>query len=247
MSGTPGENASPTAEPVAEGERLNAAFTAWRETLLSVKKSIDEATAAVGLLRATLSEMAPLWSSVDQLEKALTKIDWPKAIEEATCAAEEALAKTPSTQPQPDAVSEEMAIPEAEEAGVEEAREAVPAFGGRGRPFAGVDVPVSDGSGRHSYTVTVEEAGTRVKLVPLHQSLNQVKGVRELSLKSYVNGVAVVSVDSEVELEAPVIEDALTRGMQRACRVLSGDGPSFLVRMGDDMTSERRLQQKSAK
>ena len=86
-----------------------------------------------------------------------------------------------------------------------------------------------------------------VKLVPLHQSLSQVKGVRELSLKSYTNGVAVVSVDSEIELEASAFEEAFAAGMHQACRVMSGEGSSFLVRMGGNAASGRQHQRESVK
>jgi hypothetical protein len=44
----------------------------------------------------------------------------------------------------------------------------------------------------------------------------------------------VVCVDSEVSLEAEALEKALTVGMAKACRVMSGSGTSFLVRVGGD-------------
>ena len=76
-----------------------------------------------------------------------------------------------------------------------------------------------------------------MKLVPLHQSLSRMSGVRGLFLKSYTNGVAVVSVDSEVELEAAAIEEALRAGMNKSCRVSSGEGPTFIVRLGREVAS----------
>ena len=224
--------AAQIAEPGTDTEQLAAAFAAWRTSLESARKSIDEATTAIGLLNGTLREMAPLWRSLGQLQKALTDVDWAEAIDEATAAAEEALAKATGLRPSPVALSEEAAAPELEEPETEAAREAAPAFSGPGRPLARLEVPASDGGAPYSYTVTVEEVGSRVKLVPLHQSLSEVEGIRELSLKSYTNGVAVVSIDSEIELEAPVLEEALSTGMHQGCRVISGEGPSFLVRMG---------------
>ena len=245
MSATSRERAAPTAGPVTDSERLAAAFVAWRETLTSVKKSVDEATAAVGLLRTTLHEMAPLWRSLGQLEKAVTSVDWAEAMDEAAAEVEESLAKATSPQLRTLAVPEETA-PSPEEPALEVADEAAHTFSGRGRPLGRLDVPALDGGAPYSYTVTVEEVGSRVKLVPLHQSLSQVEGVRELSLKSYTNGVAVVSVDSEVELAAPALEEAITAGMHKACRVMPGDGPSFLARMGDSPASDERHRQESA-
>jgi len=245
MRETSRETAAQVVEPGTDAEQLAAALAAWRQSLESARKSIDEATAAVGLLNATLREMAPLWRSVGQLQKALTDIDWAEAMDEATAAAEEALAKATVLRPSLVAVSEEVAAPEPEES--ETAQEAAPTFASPARPPARLDVPVSGGGAPYSYTVTVEEVGSRVKLVPLHQSLSQVDGIRELSLKSYTNGVAVVSIDSEIELEAQALQEALGAGMNPACRVISGEGPSFLARLGGDAASARRHQPESVK
>jgi hypothetical protein len=247
MRETSRERGPQIVEPGTDTEQLAAAFAAWRQSLESAKKSIDEATAAVGLLNATLQEMAPLWRSLGQLQKALTEIDWAEGMDEATAAAEEALAKAIGLQPSPVTVSEETAAPELEEPQTEAALEAALAFSGPVRPPAGLDVPASDGGAPYSYTVTVEEVGSRVRLVPLHQSLSQVEGVQELALRSYINGVAVVSVDSETELEASVLEEALSTGMHQACRVISGEGLSFLARVGGDAASGARRQDDSVK
>ena len=240
--------ATPTNERTTERERLAATFTAWRETMLSVKKSVDEATAAVELLRTTVREMAPLWRSLGQLEQSLAGVDWAEAMDGAS-EVEESLAKATSPQPQALPVPEETAAPEPEERDIsrtEAAEDPAPVFSGRAGPLARLDLPTLDGGAPYSYTVTVEEVGAKVKLVPLHQSLSQVEGVRELSLKSYTNGVAAISVDSEVELEASALEEAITKGMDKTCRVMSGDGPTFLVRMGDSPASGRRRQEGSA-
>jgi hypothetical protein len=247
MRERPRERATPAAEPSIDAQELTAALAAWRQSLGSVRRSIDEATAAVGLLNATLREMAPLWRSLGQLQKALTEIDWAEAMDEATAAAEDALAKVTVLRPSPVAVSEETAAPELEEPETESAQGAAPAFSSPGRPLTRLDVPASDGGAPYCYTVTVEEVGSRVKLVPLHQSLSQVEGIRELSLKSYTNGVAVVSIDSEIELEASVLEEALSTGMHQACRVISGEGPSFLARIRGEAASAGRHQRDSVK
>jgi hypothetical protein len=247
MRETPQEKAAQAVEPGTDAEQLAAALAAWRQSLESAKKSIDAATAAVGLLNATLREMAPLWHSVGQLQKALTDVDLAEAMDEATAAAEEALAKATALRPSLAVVSEEVTAPELEEPETETAQEAVPTFAGPVRPPARLDVPISGGGAPYSYTVTVEEVGSRVKLVPLHQSLSQVDGIRELSLKSYTNGVAVVSIDSEIEMEAQALQEALGGGMNQACRVISGEGPSFLARLGGDAASARRHQPESVK
>lgn len=247
MRETSQQTAPQILEPGTDAERMAAALAAWRQSLESAKRSIDEATTAVGLLNATLRDMAPLWRSLGQLQRALTDVDWAQAMDEAAAAAEEALAKATGLRPSPVAVSQPAAAPELEEPDTEAVPEAAPTIGGPAQPLSRLEVPTSDGGAPYSYTVTVEEVGSRVKLVPLHQSLSQVEGVRELSLKSYTNGVAVVCIDSEVELEAPVLEEALSTGMFQACRVISGEGPSFLARMGSDAASNGRHQHDSVK
>lgn len=240
MGETSREKTAQVVESGTDAEQLVAALAAWRQSLESTKKSIDAATEAVGLLNATLREMAPLWHSVEQLQKTLNDVGWAEAIDRATAAAEEALTKTAVLRPSLAAVTEEVAAPEPEEP--ETAQETAPAFASPVRPPATLDVPISAGGAPYSYTMTVEEVGSRVKLVPLHQSLNQVDGIRELSLRSYANGVAIISIDSEVELEAQALQEALGAGMNQACRVISGEGFSFLVRLGGDAASGRRHQ-----
>jgi hypothetical protein len=239
MSGLPRDIAPPTA---TDQHQIVAAFTRWRESLESVRRSIDEATAAVGLLRATLQEMAPLWHGLEQLEQALSSSDLAGAIDQAAAAAQQAVAKSARLAPQPVTGSEDVAAPEQEGSEVEAPWSEGPARIAEGRPRPALDIPTIGAGSQHSCTVTVEEVGAKVKLVPLHQSLSQVEGVRELSLKSYANGVAVVCIDSEVDLEAPVLQEAISAGMNKACRITAGDGPSFLVRMGSEAASGERRQ-----
>ena len=56
--------------PGVDGE-LVAAVDRWTETLQSVQKSIEEAAAAISLLRETLKPMAPVLRSLGVLEDAL--------------------------------------------------------------------------------------------------------------------------------------------------------------------------------
>lgn len=238
MSGIPREIAPPIA---TDQNQIAAAFTRWRESLESVRRSIDEATTAVGLLRASLQEMAPLWRSLEQLEQALNSSDLAGAIEQAAAAAQEVAAKSGGLSPQTVTDSEDVVAPEPEESEVEAPWSERPALSDAGRPRPAREVPSFGAGSQNSYTVTVEDVGAKVKLVPLHQSLSRVEGVRELSLKSYANGIAVVCIDSEVELEAPVLQEAISAGMNRACRITAGEGSSFLVRMsGEGASGERR-------
>jgi len=245
MSRTSREGATPKTEPATDRQHPAAASAAWHETLMSVKKSLDEATTEIRLLRTTFHEMAPLWRSLARFERALTDIEWPDGMNGAA-EPDKLSAETTSAQPQAVAIPEEPAAAGPEEPAEELAREAAYTSSGQVRPLARLDVPTSADNAPYSYAVTVEELGSRVRLVPLHQSLSRVEGIRQLSLRSYINGVAVLSVDSEAELEAPALEAALTAGMQKACRVMSGEGHSFLARMGGNLPSDGQHQEQSA-
>jgi len=235
MNGTWREGASPAGDHGVSPEELAAALARWRESLESVKKSIDGATTAIGLLRSTLREMEPLWGSLGHLEKALTGTNWGQALDEAAARAEAALTDAATPLAAPAVASEEGTEPEPEEQEQRAARR--PRASSDDGRSAALPVPTSNGGAPYCFTVTVEDVGAKVKLVPLHQSLSRMSGVRQLSLRSYANGVAVVSVDSEVELEAAAIEEALGGGMKKACRVIAGEGPSFIVRMGREVAS----------
>lgn len=270
MSGIPRDIAPPAA---TDQNQIAAAFTRWRDSLESVRRSIDEATAAVGLLRATLKEMAPLWQSLEQLEQALTASDLAGAMDQAAAAAQEVVAKSAGLAARPAASSEhlaapgqeesedeapwsespapaderrlrraELAAPEQEESEDEVPWSESPAPADERRSRRAVDIPTLGAGSPYAYTITVEDVGAKVKLVPLHQALSQVEGVRELSLKSYANGVAIVSVDSEVELEAPVLQEAISAGMNKACRITAGEGASFMVRMSSQAASGEQRQ-----
>jgi hypothetical protein len=244
MSGTPREIAPPAA---ADQNQIVAAFTRWRESLESVRRSIDEATAAVGLLRATLHEMEPLWGSLEQLEQALSASDLAGAIHQAAAAAQEAVAKSAGLAPHPVTGSEDLAAAEQEVSKEEAPWSGSPAPEDAARPRPALDIPTLGANSQYSYTLTVEDVGAKVKLVPLHQSLSQVEGVRELSLKSYANGIAIVCIESEAELEAQVLQEAIGAGMNRACRITAGEGLSFMVRMGNQAASGERRQRAAVK
>lgn len=246
MRETARQGAAASDGPVVESERLAAASAAWHETLMAVKRSVDEATEAIHLLRATLREMEPLGRSLGEFEKALADIEWPLEGDGAAAEARGSPAEAAAPRLPTPAVSEETVPPSPEEPDAEATRESAPTFSRRGQAPDRLDIPTSADNAPFSYTLTVEEVGSRVKLIPLHQSLSQVEGIRELSLTSYTNGVAVVSLDSEVELEAPALKEALSVGMHKTCRVMSGEGPSFLVRMGGSPASDGQ-QQDSAK
>ena len=68
-------------------------------------------------------------------------------------------------------------------------------------------------------------------LVPLHRALMGVEGVEEVSLVSYANGVPVISLQAEGELDLEQLDSAVGRAMDRQCEVIPQDNGKLYLRM----------------
>lgn len=85
----------------------------------------------------------------------------------------------------------------------------------------------------YSYRMTIEEPGSPVGLVPLHQALSGVAAIRNLSLIGYINGVASIAVEATEELSATDVEQAINKTMKQECSVITHDESTLLVQIGD--------------
>ena len=81
------------------------------------------------------------------------------------------------------------------------------------------------------YLITVEDREGSVDLVPLHRALIGVEGVEEVSLVSYANGVAVISLQAEGELDLEQLDSAVGKAMDRQCEVIPQDNGKLYLRM----------------
>lgn len=81
------------------------------------------------------------------------------------------------------------------------------------------------------YLITVEDRDGSVDLVPLHRALMGVKGVEEISLVSYANGVPVISVQAEGELDLEQLDSAVGKAMDRQCEVIPQENGKLYLRM----------------
>ncbi len=253
---TPRETAAPPPAPAA-GDDLTAAVDRWTEAFASVQKSIDEAATAIRSLREMLQPIVPLMRSLGVLEDALRGF----AIEplEAQPASKKAadIAPLPAEQPRRAAADEDTTPPpEAlEEVPPEPAWQSWrPRPGGRERPTrwtgqeedAGtvaigppratlkpVTLVPDDTVAPYSYRVTVEDPRKPLELVPLHQALSTMPAVRNMSLVSFINGVASIALESTEEILPPDIENAIHKTMKRSCSVLPHDENTILVQVGE--------------
>ena len=85
----------------------------------------------------------------------------------------------------------------------------------------------------YSYRVTVEDRRRDLELVPLHQALSTMSAIRNMSLLSYINGVASISLESTEEILPPDIENAIHKTLKRSCSVLPHDSNTILVQVGE--------------
>lgn len=83
---------------------------------------------------------------------------------------------------------------------------------------------------RH-YVMTVEDRERRVDLVPLHRALQGLPGIEEVTLVSFANGVPVVAVRTDRDLDTDRLRTAVAAAMDRQCEVISQDNGRVFLRL----------------
>lgn len=83
----------------------------------------------------------------------------------------------------------------------------------------------------HQYLMTVEDRESKVDLVPLHRALLSLAEMGDVSLVSFANGVPVISLRVEGELDLERLGDAVSTAMDRHCEVISQDTGRLYLRM----------------
>lgn len=81
------------------------------------------------------------------------------------------------------------------------------------------------------YLMTVEDRESTVDLVPLHRALQGLTGVQEISLVSFANGVPVVSIRTDRELNLEQLGIAVGLAMDRECEVIQQDNGRIFLRL----------------
>ena len=81
------------------------------------------------------------------------------------------------------------------------------------------------------YLMTVEDRERRVDLVPLHRALQSLRGIQEVSLVSFANGVPVVSLRAEGEIDLGEIGKAVGAALDRDCEVIQQDTGRLFLRL----------------
>ena len=85
-----------------------------------------------------------------------------------------------------------------------------------------------------TYRITIEDKRRSVDLVPLHRSLLAMDGVRDMSLLSYNNGVAIVALETVNDIDPQVLEAIVGRAMSRSARVEQHNEYTLVVKLAEE-------------
>lgn len=85
-----------------------------------------------------------------------------------------------------------------------------------------------------TYRITVEDKRRGVDLVPLHRALRSLEGMRDMSLLSYSNGVAMVSLETAGAVEPDALAKAVSRAMGREAEIEVHNEQTMVVKLAED-------------
>ena len=82
-----------------------------------------------------------------------------------------------------------------------------------------------------TYRITVEDKRRGVDLVPLHRALRGLDGMRDMSLLSYSNGVAMVALETVGPVSPEALAEAVSRAMAREAIVEVHNEQTMVVKL----------------
>jgi hypothetical protein len=85
-----------------------------------------------------------------------------------------------------------------------------------------------------NYRITVEDKRGGVDLVPLHRSMLGMDGVRDMSLLSYNNGVAIVALETTEEIDPELLRSLVSRAMVCDARIEVHNENTMVVKLSDE-------------
>jgi hypothetical protein len=85
-----------------------------------------------------------------------------------------------------------------------------------------------------SYRITVEDKRRGVDLVPLHRAMLSMEGVRDMSLLSYNNGIAIVALETTEELSPDALGAQVSRAMSRPAKVEVHNEHTMVVKLAEE-------------
>lgn len=230
------------AEPLAGPDILD-----WRQALDDVERSLRDAGRAIALLRRSLEEGAlegrlsreaprPTGTPASTPGPPLAPTP-PQQTEPPAAAPEPSLAGSPSHEPDAAASPSETAASDGGVTGrspferlwdrmeterMEKERENLAEASSEPR---GLDLLPQQ------YLLTVEDRESAVELAPLQRALAGVADMDDMSLVSFANGVPVISIRVQGELDLDRLSAAVERAMDRECETIPQDNGRLYLRL----------------
>ena len=209
---------------MADDSQANAAGApmgpGWTQALDELERSLREAVYAIGALRYSLAGTA-----VPPPVMAPHLVAPPSAVDASAGAAV-----------QQDATAEQRARSTFERLWERielERRERDPQNGGEAaHDRKGLELLPQD------YMMTVEDREGKVDLIPLHRALLGLVPVESISLLSFANGVPVISLRSDGELDLDRLGSAVSAAMDRQCEVIPQDNGRVYLRLSARLKQE---------
>jgi hypothetical protein len=84
------------------------------------------------------------------------------------------------------------------------------------------------------YRITVEDKRRGVDLVPLHRAIQGMQNVKDMSLLSYSNGVAIVALETIGGIDPNVLGEAVARAMSRETKVEVHNEQTMVVKIQEE-------------
>jgi hypothetical protein len=212
-------------------EGASAAPSAWQEALEELEWSLRQATRAVSLLRNSLdvAEAAPhpgeSGPPLTRQPLAPAPVSEPVAANGVPAAeGQSSLKEAPPVQNEGTRATFDRLWDRIERERIERAQPSQEE-GEEPHRRRGIDLLPQQ------YLMTVEDREGSVDLVPLHRALLTMPGVEEVTLVSYANGVPVISVRTEGELDLDLLGENVGMSMDRVCEVIPQENGKVYLRM----------------
>ncbi|MBI5287930.1 MAG: hypothetical protein HY873_03035 [Chloroflexi bacterium] len=84
------------------------------------------------------------------------------------------------------------------------------------------------------YRITVEDKRRGVDLVPLHRAMQGLENIKDMSLLSYSNGVAIVLVESVGAIDPEALRAAVERAMSREAKIEVHNEQTMVVKIQEE-------------
>ena len=238
----PAHLTSAAQDNVASVQRDHDAGT-WQDAVARLEAKLEETQRELKALATRFDALAPLVGrsqAVPHLEaipaagRRDEDDDWPVAPQvggQFGAPPRQAIYRDPSPmtataellqQPEeePDAIDEEQRTPTPITAGTAHSVGGSPAESRRGLDL----LP-------RTYRITVEDKRRGVDLVPLHRALRGLDGMRDMSLLSYSNGVAMVALETVGPVSPEALAEAVSRAMAREAIVEVHNEQTMVVKL----------------